>query len=88
MNVSLLLKKPIFDFDFNSAPVMTIVSKTKISFPNLQRYKLLIEQDQRLKFECRITMSVSCIIFIIFQTHANGCDFMATYFYFYIKAIF
>ena len=38
--------------------MMTIVSKTKISFPNLQRYKLLIEADQRLKLECGVTMSV------------------------------
>ena len=32
-------------------------------------------------------MPVSCIIFIISQTHANCCDFMASNFYFYIEAI-
>ena len=28
------------------------------------------------------------VIFIIYQTHANGYDFMASIFYFYIEAIF
>ena len=55
---------------------------------NKFRYKLPIEPDQRLKFECRETMSISCIIFIISQTHATGCDFIASIFYFYIETIF
>ena len=38
----------------------------KKSFPYLQRYKLLVEADQRRKLDCRVTMSVSWIIFLSF----------------------
>ena len=69
----------------SEGPHDTIAS---IVVTNKFRYKLPIKPDQRLKSECRVTMSVSCIIFIISQTHANGCDVIASFFYFYTEAIF
>ena len=68
--------------DFNNWHCTIIVwclsirhQRWQIRFPKLH-YKLLIEPDPRLKFECRVTMSVSCIMFVI----SHICNFMASIF--------